>query len=165
MFDGTRSNELSPSPLLHRPWSVLQISKTHPRQNGTLRICKIHTGKFLSRCNPQSCHGGVETLGGLGLCHSLCHARSPRIAANVAAASLQQHKPLTSGTAPRLLDAIPAMTPSLDVLISHDLIPHRLSSSGALRNKPSVNRQMVSDLAGGKITPAGLEDQALTSGI
>ena len=119
MFDGTRSNELSPSPLLHRPWSVLQISKTHPRQNGTLRICKIHTGKFLSRCNPQSCHGGVETLGGLGLCHSLCHARSPRIATNVAAASLQQHKPLTSGTAPRLFDAIPAMTPSLDVFISH----------------------------------------------
>jgi len=164
MFDGTRSNELSPSPLLHRPWSVLQVSKTHARQNGTLRIYKIHADKFCSRCNAQFCGRG-NSLGGLGLCHAPCHARSPRIATSVAAASLQHHKPLASGAAPCLFDTIPAMTPRLDVLISHPLL--HLSSSRALRNKPSVNRQAVSDLGGGKITLAGLKscgaDQALTS--
>ena len=54
-------------PTPFRAWSVPWISKTHARQNETLRIFKIRTGEVCSRCGGQF-RGNL--LGGFGLCHT-----------------------------------------------------------------------------------------------
>ena len=50
-----------------RAWSVPWISKTHARQNETLRICKIHTGWVFG---PSVGQFRGNSLGGLGLRHA-----------------------------------------------------------------------------------------------
>ena len=50
-----------------RAWSVPWISKTHARQNETLRICKIHTGRVFG---PSVGQFRGNSLGGLGLRHA-----------------------------------------------------------------------------------------------
>ena len=54
-------------PTPFRAWSVPWISKTHARQNETLRICKIHTGRVFS---PSVGQFRGNSLGGLGLRHA-----------------------------------------------------------------------------------------------